>query len=318
MKYSVLGRTGLKVSQLSLGSGGGNPLGQRSPQPMTESDIRCLLHGALDLGVNMFDTAPGYDESESILGRALKGVSRERFLMSTKVRLLSRDRQTISKPQEVIDSVENSLKRLQVEHIDVLLMAGVLEGGHYDCIVNELWPVAQRLKDAGKVRFIGASESSSMDGSHQWLERLLKDDLVDAVMVAYNLINQSAENVVFPLCRENNVGAMAIYSVRRVFSSTQRLREVIADLEERNRIPRNSISLDNPLGWLPDGPEDSLIRSAYRFSASHPAVSTVVTGTHNLEHLKFNIQALGDGPLPREKTHRLKEIFAEVDEPIGN
>lgn len=318
MKYNILGRTGLKVSQLSLGSGGLNPLGQRSHEPLSESDVHRLLHQALDLGVNLFDTAPTYDESENMLGRAFKDVPRECFHLSTKVGLQIKKTGGAVRPQDIIDSVERSLQRLKVDYIDLLLLSGVLEGGHYDYIVQELWPVALKLKESGKIRFIGASERSSVDGSHQWLERLLEDDLVDTVMVAYNLINQSAENGVFQMCQKNNVGTMIIYSVRRVFSCPDRLREVVMDLENRSLIPINSISMQNPLSWLPDGPDDTMIRAAYRFVISHPAVSTVVSGTHRMEHLKLNVQALEEGPLSEEKLQKLKDIFAMVDEPIGN
>ena len=80
MEYRTLGRTGLNVSLLGMGTGGWNCLGQRHDPPVPEPDIHRLLHGVFDLGINLFDTAPGYLESEAILGRALRSLPRDQVV----------------------------------------------------------------------------------------------------------------------------------------------------------------------------------------------------------------------------------------------
>ena len=80
VEYRTLGRTGLNVSLLGMGTGGHNCLGQRFDPPVPEPEIHRLLHGVFDLGINLYDTAPGYKDSELILGRAnvADGIRRHR------------------------------------------------------------------------------------------------------------------------------------------------------------------------------------------------------------------------------------------------
>ena len=82
MHYRTLGRTGIEVSLLSLGSGGAKMLGQADG--LTQREQTALVRRALDLGVNLFDTSQGYGDSEAILGRALEGVPRDSYFLATK------------------------------------------------------------------------------------------------------------------------------------------------------------------------------------------------------------------------------------------
>jgi len=317
MIYRRFGRTELKISRLALGSGGPNQFGQKAGVP--EQDIHRLVHGALDLGINFFDTSPGYGESELILGRALKGIPRDRYLVSTKFGLAPAGRwDDIIAPNEVIATVENSLRRLQISEIDLLLVQHWPRWGVYRRIIEELWPTLTKLQEQGKIRYLGASEISRHDGSHQWLTRGLRDNLFDGVMVAYNMINQSAEREVFPLCQANDVGTQTIFVVRKVFNRPERLNQVVAELKRKEIVPPDSLPDDDPLGWLVKGGVSSLVSAAYKFCAGHEAVSTVMTGTINLAHLAENVEAISGDPLPSEDLERLRQVFGAVAEPIGN
>ncbi len=317
MLYKRLGRTGLNVSRLGLGSGGLNPFGQRTGVPQPE--IHRLVRRALDLGINFFDTAPPpvYLESESILGRALQGVPREKYLLSTKVTLAQPDAvQELLTPAEIRTGIEGSLRRLGVEYVDLILIGGNL--ALYERIRDELLPTFRQLQAEGKFRFLGATEKSAQDGAHQWLARGLRDNLYDVVMVAYNLVNQSAERVIFPLCVQQDVGVINIFTVRRVFSRPERLREVLADLHARGVIDADALSGDSPLAWLTRDTEDSLVNAAYRFAASNPAVSTIMTGTLSIPHLEENVRLIQQPPLGDAQLERLRALFGRVAEPIGN
>jgi len=307
----------MQVSRLGLGSGGHNVFGQTTGVP--EAEIHRLVHRALDLGINLFDTAPDYLDSESILGRALQGVPRDRYLLSSKVTLATGGpAQWIASPQETVKSVEASLRRLRVPELDILLMGGFLTATNLERVVADLVPALQRLQAQGKVRYLGASEKSSDDGAHEWLQAILATNLVDVVMVAYNLINQSAERFVFPLCRQEDVGVMAIYTVRNTFSRRERLEEVIADLKRRGLLASDAVSDTDPLGWLLQGEEGSLVDVAYRFAAGNDTVSAIMTGTINPEHLEENVKTIERPPLPEEKIARLRRVFGHIAEPIGN
>lgn len=147
-----LGRTGIKVSSIGFGA---SPLGNVFG-PVSDAEAVAAVRRAFQLGINFFDTSPYYGGtvSESVLGRCLRevGVPRSDFVVSTKCgRYLdgfdfSADR--------VARSVDESLARLGLDYVD-LLQCHDIEFGSLDQIVNETIPAIQKLKDAGKVRFIG-------------------------------------------------------------------------------------------------------------------------------------------------------------------
>ena len=150
MKYRMLGRTGLRVSLVSLGSGGPSQLGQNTGVP--EPEAHRLVQTALDMGINLIDTATGYGQSEEILGRALKTIDRDQYYIATKTRPTKNNR--ILSALELNQQVETSLKRLQLETIDIFQFHGVLPD-EYDGVRDNLFSTAQKLKSQGKIRFIG-------------------------------------------------------------------------------------------------------------------------------------------------------------------
>ena len=320
MIYRKLGRTGLDVSIFGMGTGGsGDPLGQKSGVP--ESEIHRLLHRAYDLGINYFDTAPGYMESEVILGRALEALPRERVIVSTKIALAgSMPGQPIEimKPEAIEQDVDTSLRRLGMDHIDLLLIA-VAGPEHFDIVMNEHFPALFHLREKGKVRYFGSSEQSRSDGSHEWIQRLLPSNAIDVVMVAYNMINQSASRSVHPYCMQNDIGVINIFTVRNVFRNPDRLKEVIADLRERGLVQPDGVSGNCPLEWiLVEGQASSMVEAAYRFAAYSKGVSTVMVGTLSIERLEENVRSIEKGPLAPETVRKLRTTFAKVAEPVGN
>ncbi len=313
MKYRMLGRTGLRVSLVSLGSGGPSRLGQNTGVP--EPEAHRLLHTALDIGINLIDTASGYGQSEEILGRALKTVDRNRYYIATKTRPVKDNR--ILTASKLTHQVETSLKRLQLETIDIFQFHGV-QSNEYDGVRDSLVSTAQKLKSQGKIRFIGITEMYFQDGDHQVLQRAVKDNLFDTVMVGYNLLNQTAEKTVFPLCDAHKVGVLIMIAVRRALSRVEVLEKTIADLKKKDVIPRDELPDKNPLGWLVKDGVESVTAAAYKFAAASKAVSTVITGTSKLSHLRSNVDAILGPPLPSDDMARLNGIFGHISESLGN
>jgi len=316
--YRELGRTGLRVSQLGMGTGGHDPLGQRSGRG--EQEMHGLLHRAFDLGINVFDTSPGYLDSERILGRALKSLPRDEFVVSSKIPLAvgaeSAEIQVMN-PQQVVQSVESSLRRLQLSKLDILLIA-VADLGAYDQVMNEHLPVLDELKQQGKIGFLGSSELSRSDGDHQWLQKVLPTGVVDVAMVAHNMINQSAQRRVFPYCSENHIGVLNVFTVRNLFWNPARLSEVVGDLKQRGQLGPQ-VDENSPLDWLlEDGQVDTLVDAAYRFAAFTEPVSTVMCGTLRTDELAQNVASLQKGPLSADKLTRLRQMFGHIAEAIGN
>lgn len=116
MEFRTLGKTGLRVSRVGLGSGGPSQLGQNSG--VEEADIRRLVHRAFDLGINYIDTAAAYKESETILGRVLEGVPRDQYVLATKFHAAQKG--TFNSPDDIRASIERSLSRLNTDYVDVL------------------------------------------------------------------------------------------------------------------------------------------------------------------------------------------------------
>jgi len=160
MQHARLGNTGLIVSRLAFGA---MTFGSDTRFPsVTKVDIdlaRTLVNRSLDAGINFFDTAPFYGatQSETLLGKALKGVSRERFYLATKVgRYGISPKDFDFSAKRVIRSVDESLKRLQVAHID-LIQCHDIEFVSLREVAEEAIPALERLKTQGKVRRIGVT-----------------------------------------------------------------------------------------------------------------------------------------------------------------
>ena len=313
MQYRTLGRTGLKVSLLGVGTGGPSNFGQGSGVP--EADIHRLVRRALDAGVNVFDTAAGYRESEAILGRALKGVPRDRYILATKFTPEQGD--DVVAPEDVVASVERSLTRLRTDAVEVLQFHGV-RPQRYREVMDRLLPTVLKLQDQGKCRWIGITEQYGEDGAHEMLQMALADNHFDTAMVGYNVLNQSADRLVYPQCLAHNVGVFIMFAVRRVLATDERLEQTLADLKQRGLLAAEAVPERQPLAWLVHDNVDSVPSAAYKFTAMHPAVSTVLSGTANLEHFESNLRALADPVLPAADYTRLQQLFGHITDPIGN
>jgi len=322
MIYRTLGRTGLEVSVMGMGTGGHDPLGVKSGR--AESEMLALLHRAFDLGIRLFDSSPGYGRghSEQLLGRALASLPRDQLVVTTKIALagsMPDQPVKIMKPSAVVPAVEESLRRLDLDYLDVMLIAVADLPEKFDLVIEELIPELDKVKQQGKIRFLGSSEQTRTDGTHLWLQRILPTDLIDVALVGHNMINQSARRLVFPVCQQRNIGVMNVFTVRNLFWNPPRLQEVISDLKQRGLLDAADVPDDDPLGWLrKEGDCHSLVEAAYRYAAYTQAVTTVMCGTIEAAELEEDVQFVEKGPLPSSTIARLTRAFGKIAEPIGN
>jgi L-galactose dehydrogenase len=154
--YRPLGQTGLNVSLLGFGCAPlGGPYG-----PTTQDSATQAVQAALDLGINFFDTAPWYGNSEELLGRALSGVPRESYVLCTKL-----GRYPVGPPMGTFDfsaarvrkSIDESLQKLRVEQLDIVHCHDIEFAEDQQQIIDETIPEIQKYVLAGKVRFVGVS-----------------------------------------------------------------------------------------------------------------------------------------------------------------
>ncbi len=309
MDQTILGRTGLKVSKMGIGCGGPSRLGLKTGK--TEADSINLIRHGIDAGINFIDTAKSYG-TEAIVGEAIKSAGRMNLVLSTKVGSIG------ITPVNLESSLENSLRELKTDYIDVFNLHGVAPD-NYNYIITEIFPVLQKVREQGKIRFIGITESGMKDTQHKMLQRALQDNFWDTVMVGFNIINQSARERVLMKALKKNIGIINMYAVRTALSNPEHLKNVIRELIEKEEISSSNIDGDNPLNFLiHDGGATTIIDAAYRFSRYEPGIHVVLSGTGNLDHLKANIESFYRPPLPQDDVEKLKYIFRNVDSVLGD
>ncbi len=216
MDYVRLGRTGLKVSRLCLGTLPFGKAGWRG-WAMGEQDSRPIIERAFDLGINFFDTANYYSdgESEQVLGSVLRSVTtREQVVIATKVyrpmgsgpndRGLSR--------KHLLASVDGSLQRLQTDYIDLLQ----LHRWDYETPIEETLSTLNDLVRCGKVRYVGAGTTYAWQlAKAVYLADRRGWERYSTMQVHHNLLYRENEREVLPFCREEQIGALAYSPLAR-------------------------------------------------------------------------------------------------------
>jgi aryl-alcohol dehydrogenase-like predicted oxidoreductase len=319
MEYRRFGRTGLQVSVMGLGTGGPSRLGQRSG--VAEPEAIKTVHRALDMGINLIDTAANYSGSEAILGRALKGIQRDRFILCTKFGPSSREDgggAGLKDESAMAASLERSLQDLGLDHVDVFQLHGVSPDS-YEAARDRFLPIARKLQEQGKTRFIGITETfGPRDDHHEALAKGLADDVWDTMMVGYNLLTPMPEEHVLPEAKRRDVGILVMCAVRRAIANPEKLEETIAELKQRGDLAKDALPDKAPLDWLVRGEVDSVSSAAYKFAAEHEGVSCVLTGTANQHHLEQNVAAVLGPPLPAEDRQKLLKLFGPIRRNLGN
>lgn len=324
MEYRILGKTALQVSALSFGCGAvGGLLVKGERAEMVQAVGR-----AIELGINYFDTAALYGDgkSEENLGLVLAELGAD-VLVGTKVRLLPPQLENIE--QAVIQSVEKSLTRLQLDCIDLIqLHTPVAVARRLDrqwvsvADVEVTMAAFQQLQAAGKVRhwgFNGLGESAALHAA------LVGN--VQTVQSCFNLLNPTAgikTPAHFPFqdygqlierAVEHAVGVIAIRvlaggalsgSAARHANATQQV-EPIASSQSFAA----DVALAERFGFLVDeGYTSSLVEAAIRFAIGQSGVSTAVIGISTLEQLEEAVAAANKGPLPAAAYARLDAVWA--------
>lgn len=307
MEYRALGRTGLQVSVMGLGCGGHSRLGLAHGKG--EENAIAVVRRALDIGVNIIDTAESYGTEEAV-GKGIAGRDRRKVVLCTKAGVSAGGARRTAADLRVC--LEASLRRLQTDYVDVYHLHGVILE-EYDYAVAELVPEMMRMRDEGKIRFLGITERFAADPGHAMLQRALEDDWFDVVMVGFNMINQSASERVFSITAPRGIGTLCMFAVRRALSSPEAVRELVADLRHRGYITED-LDPDAPLSWtLLPNLGASLPDVAYRFCRQSPGLDVILSGTGDIAHLEENARSLHSPPLPPSLIARLQRVFGRVD-----
>src|ERR1043166_9678451 len=310
MIYRTFGRTGLKVSAAGLGGGGFSRLGLAKGK--SGAEVVALIPLALGLWGNIIDTG-GSHCPQPVIGRAIKAAPRDSLVITTKASPAKFTSWELFTPENVVASIDNSLRELQTDYLDVLQLHAVAP--HiYEHTRDVIYPAVLREKEKGKLRFIGITEAASFDLEHKMFQRALaEDDLWDSAMVAFNMMHQNARTSVFPRAVEKEVGTLIMFAVRRIFAQPERLNEQVRALAADGLLPKRLGDSPDPLGFLVhEGGASSIIDAAYRFVRDEPGVDVVLFGTSDPLHLREDIASLTRPPLSAADREQIVTLLGHL------
>lgn len=296
-----LGRTGVEVTTLGFGAMElrGGPRGA----PMTDEDADRLLNLVLDSGINFIDTSIDYGLSEERIGKFISHRRDEYFLASKCGCVVDgQPGEHVHTAENIRFGVENSLRRLQTDHLDLVQFHRSLTMDEFraEGALQELL----KMRDEGKVRFVGVS------GTLPNLPEQIQSGVFDAFQIPYSALQREHEDVI-QMAADNNMGTIIRGGVARGAPT---------DWENRNYY---MISSDVMKQRWEDADIDSLldgmprVEFMLRFTLSHPGLSTTIVGTSNPDHLRSNVENAMKGPLPEamvaEAKRRLDQAGAIVE-----
>ena len=302
MQYRRFGRTGWNVSEIGYGM-----WGMAGWTGSEDAESLASLHRAVDLGCNFFDTAWAYGDghSEQLLGKVLRANSGKTLYTATKVPPKNRQwpaRREYSlddcyPPEYIEEYVEKSLQNLGAKTLD-LIQLHTWEDKWLDD--TRLLPAIEKLRKNGKVRAFGIS----LNRWEPWNGvRAVRNGVVDAVQVIYNIFDQNPEDELFPACREKDVAVIARVPFdegsltgtltldskwpagdwRNSYFVAENLKSTVEHVEALKPVRRGGISM---------------AEMALRFILNNKDVSTIIPGMRKISNVEANAAASDRGPLP--------------------
>lgn len=286
MERRPLGSTGLQVSVLGFGAG---PVGDAA---LSEEEAGRLLHGVLDAGISLIDTAPSYGLSEERIGRHLQR-RRGEFVLSTKCGYGVPGVEDWTGPC-ITQGIELALRRMRTDVIDVVHL--------HSCPVDVLErpgvvDALTRSVEQGKVRVAAYS------GDNHALAHALNMGRFGSIQVSVNLFDQRAIDWGIAWAREHGVGVIAKRPLGNAawrFSERPGAQDVALYWDRMRQMALAPHGMD----WG---------EFALRFAAFVPGVSACLVGTTRVENLMRNVHALGRGPLAPELVHQIRDAFRRND-----
>jgi aryl-alcohol dehydrogenase-like predicted oxidoreductase len=323
METRQFGRTGMRLSVLGFGCGAvGGLMVRGDPHDQERTIAR-----ALEAGVNYFDTAVQYGngESEKNLGRVLQALKPSGIAVGTKVRLPPNDFGRIG--EAVSRSLENSLARLRLDRVDIFHLHNSIaktSGGpslSVDQVLGEVVPAFERLRQQGKVRFLGLTAV----GETEVLHRAIDSKSFDSAQVVYNMLNPSAAIALpagypaqdygrlFDHTGAAGTGVIAIRVLAGGALSGSAARHPIASPppEPIGSAMNYDADLARARRLLPlvaEGFAENLAEAATRFAISQPAIGTILVGMATPQQFDDSLKAVQKGPLPPAALDRLASL----------
>jgi len=328
METRPCGKAGLRLSVLGVGCwefGGSDYWG---PQSQAEADA--VVRRALDLGVNYFDAAESYNDgrSEETLGRAFRGLPRDRLVVGTKVSPAN------TAPAVLVEHCEASLRRLGTDHIDLYMVHWPITPrnvGRSPCpSASDAFATLMRLQGQGKIRHIGVSNF----GVARVEEALAAGAAVAASQLCYSLLARAIEYEILPHCRKRGIGVIAYLALMQgLLTGKYRTLEDVPPQHRRTRHfdgrrpgtpcrhgePGAESEVNAALESIRRiGQECGLSMSdlALKWAMAQPGIACVLAGCRTPARIEANAKAAA-APLPPEVVERLSAATAALKEKLG-
>jgi aryl-alcohol dehydrogenase-like predicted oxidoreductase len=320
MQRRVFGRTGMRLSVLGFGCGAVGGLMVRGDA----ADQERTVARAIAAGVNYFDTAVQYGdgESEKNLGRILQKLKPADAVVGTKVRVPPSQFGRIG--EAVTASLEGSLARLQLERVDIFHLHNPIteKGGGSSLgvrqVLDEVVPAFARLREQGKIRFLGLTAVGDTAALHQIIEARV----FDSAQIVYNMLNPSAAEALpadYPaqdyerLFNATAVAGVGVVGIRvlaggALSGSAERHPIASPAPEPIGSAMQYDADIDRARRLMPLVKEafaTSLTEAATRFALSHPAMGTILVGIATPQQFEDALVATEKGPLPQAALDRL-------------
>ena len=309
MKYRQLGNTGITVSEIGFGAWGigGLTAGRSSYGPTDDDESKRALKTAFEQGITYYDTSDiyGYGHSEELIGDALGSV-RDKIVIASKVGFLEHLGPQDFSPTHVRTSLEQSLKRLRTDYIDLYQ----LHDPDIDMLVNDPSILATfgALQKEGKVRSVGISVKGPDEGV-----RVIRELNTAVIQINLNMIDHRAiENGLLGLAKKKSVGIIARTPLCFGFLSDRKVKQ-FHPRDHRTSRPLEQLkrweSAQDLFGSMNKGRSRTFAQLALQFCLSFPAVSTVIPGMLKVSEVMENSSASNLGVLSEQELSQINEIY---------
>jgi L-galactose dehydrogenase len=296
MKYRKLGKTGLEVSALSFGA---SSLGSVF-RDVNEEDCIQTVNTALYHGINYIDVSPyyGMTKAETMLGKAIKTIPRDRFYLSTKAGRYGVDMFDFSK-KRIISSLEESLKRLSTDYVDILYLHDI-EFVSADIIMEEALPALEQLKQEGKIRFKGIC-GLPLELFEYFLPKVEADAIIS---YCHYSLNDASLLSLLPLIEHQDIGLVNASPLSMGLLSTDGVPDWHPASEEMKRVCKQAADYCAQQGEM-------IAKLAIQFSTSNESIPTTLVSTANPDNIRSNIEYMHE-PVNDELMQKVLNILKPV------
>lgn len=286
MEYATLGKSSLQISRIGFGC---------MSLEEDQQSATTLLHRAIDLGINFFDTADLYQKgiNEEMIGKALRS-KRDKIILATKAgnqwKTDGSGWDWNPRKEYILEAVEKSLRRLQTDHIDLYQ----LHGGTLDDPIDETIEAFEILQQQGKIRYYGIS-SIRPNVIREWVKR----SHIVSVMMQYSLLDRRPEETCLSLLKENNIGVLARGAVAK---------GLLAGKPPASFLNYDSNVVAQAANTIRDNSKERMMaHTAMRFVLQHPSITSAVVGIRNEKQLEEAASVFESRPLSENEMELLQK-----------